>query len=44
VILQQSEIGDTISREAGEIPGERDNSDQTDRPENVPPLGKLLIF
>ena len=46
IILQQNEIGDTVSSEAGEVhvPGERDNSDQTGRPEHVPHLGKWFIF
>ena len=44
MILQQNEIGGTVSSEAGEIPGESDSSDQTDGPQHVAPLGKLLIF
>ena len=44
MILKQNEIGGTVSSEAGEVPGESDNSGQTDRPEHVAPLGKLLIF
>ena len=32
-MLQLSAIGDIVSRETGEVPDERDNSDQRDRPE-----------
>jgi len=40
-MLQQSAMGDIEGREAAEVPDERDNSDQRDRPEYeyVAPLG-----
>jgi len=37
-------MGDIIGRETGEVPDERNNSDQRDRPEYVAPLGNLLNF
>ena len=43
MILQQNEIGGIVSSEAGEVPGEINNSNQTDGPEHVAPLGKLIF-
>jgi len=44
MMLQQSAMGDIVGRETREVPDERDNLDQRDRPEYVAPLGNILNF